>query len=284
MKIWKNDTIEETNLKSEMPKRKVILNNSKKEEKKRKVIRGDGPNFPTEIFKLIFELLSVEDLISVRQVCKKWNKISSLVKIYDIILVCDITFSCDYLKAMVLSFRKLLPLLSQKKVRIGFVGYRDHEISRYPLITSILSTDLNKVFNFMNKVKIFGGEDFPEAVLDGLNSGVKMFQGNNSNKTIFLICDAPPHGRQFIPLGNPHLFESSDKFPDGCPCGLEEISVINEIREKKANFYILGRDCERNLSRMILVFKNIMPELIVEELEKGNYTSQMRRIFESILI
>jgi len=67
------------------------------------------------------------------------------------------------------------------------------------------------------------GEDFPEAVLDGLNVAVSEIGWRPlSQKFIFHIADAPPHGKLYT--------DKHDDFPGGCPCKLkiEDIALVIE--------------------------------------------------------
>lgn len=52
----------------------------------------------------------------------------------------------------------------------------------------------NEATGFLNELSADSGGDYPEAVLDGLNVAVNLEWRFSSEKILFLIGDAPPHG------------------------------------------------------------------------------------------
>ena len=85
--------------------------------------------------------------------------------------------------------------------KFGIVIYRDHcdgedLIQRYP-IQSELTSNYQSIAEFLAKVKVFGGGDGPEAVLDGLAIASNKYNWvtkPNIKNIIIHIYDAPPHG------------------------------------------------------------------------------------------
>ena len=85
--------------------------------------------------------------------------------------------------------------------KFGIVIYRDHcdgqnIIQRFP-DDSELTLDYQSVAEFLRGVKVSGGGDEPEAVLDGLATAVNKYKWvtKPDNKNIIIhIYDAPPHG------------------------------------------------------------------------------------------
>ena len=51
------------------------------------------------------------------------------------------------------------------------------------------------------------------------------------SKYILHIFDAPPHGREYAE-------RNGDRYPNGCPCGLQKQQVIDAIRAIGANYII----------------------------------------------
>jgi hypothetical protein len=100
-----------------------------------------------------------------------------------------------------------------------------------------------------------GGEDEAEAMLDGINAALKMKWREKAQKLVVVLCDAPPHGSKF------HPNTISDDFPEGCPCGLEETTILNEMKERKIKFSILGLEANDALDPMHKQFQEIYPEL-----------------------
>ena len=76
------------------------------------------------------------------------------------------------------------------------------------------------------------GGDLPEAVADALHDALKLKWRTNSTKICVLISDAPPHG----------LGCKGDRFPDGCPLGLDPLELVKQMAEKGITLYCVG--CE----------------------------------------
>lgn len=233
---------------------------------------------PQDIYKEIFEYLSFKDLASVSLVCKQWRQISEQIKTYDIVLACDITGSVSYYQLLMVCLKMWRPILINQRVRLGFVGYRDHQ--RYSndlykdLIESRTLTTPRKTINFMSKIRCVGGDDVCEAVLDGLNDAMLMDWKRSAKKHLILFCDAPPHGKQFGCRG--------DYFPKGCPCGLDEEDILNSIGQKGINLWMVTPDSDM-LDRTSLIFKNILPQLTWEKASLRDFLLVTNQIFETIL-
>lgn len=103
------------------------------------------------------------------------------------------------------------------KVRVSFIGYRDHGINpRFEI--QPFSEDITLVKNFIANVKAYSGSgdlDWPEDVVGGLRKCLDQDWTEGSLRQVFLICDAPCHGKQY------HTNEyMGDNYPNGCPEGL----------------------------------------------------------------
>lgn len=79
-----------------------------------------------------------------------------------------------------------------RTMRFGFVAYRDHDnppvCEAHPL-----SDDIASIRNFLFRVRITGGADLPEAVLDGFEQCATMRFRETATRQIILVGDAPPH-------------------------------------------------------------------------------------------
>jgi hypothetical protein len=79
-------------------------------------------------------------------------------------------------------------------MRFGFVAYRDHDnppvCEHHPL-----SADVGSIRAFLFNVRITGGADYPEAVLDGLERCAELDFRGTATRQIILVGDAPPHVR-----------------------------------------------------------------------------------------
>lgn len=72
-----------------------------------------------------------------------------------------------------------------------------------------------------------GGGDGPEAVMDGLKASITELKWREkSQRFIFHICDAPPHGNK--------LYGGTSNDPDwnenGCPCNIDECMIADLLK------------------------------------------------------
>ncbi|CDW83961.1 UNKNOWN [Stylonychia lemnae] len=143
----------------------------------------------------------------------------------------------------------------KRSIKFGFIAYTDHqsdyktnEKSRNLAVTKVQAlTDETQVQSFIDTIRAGGGDDYAEAVLDGLNDSVKKVGWRkDSLRFLFHIADAPPHGKQF------HS-SSSDSFPEGCPCGLDFKKICEEINKERIKFRMLK--IGNNLNQMASQFR-----------------------------
>ncbi len=79
-------------------------------------------------------------------------------------------------------------------VRVSFVGYRDvQDKPRFEIFE--FSEDLDACAKFIATMSAMGGGDAPEDVQGGLQKALEMKWAKESAKQVFLICDAPGHGK-----------------------------------------------------------------------------------------
>lgn len=88
-----------------------------------------------------------------------------------------------------------------RSMRLGFVAYRDHD--NEPVFEQHDLTDnVRSVRDFLFNLPISGGEDYPEAVLDGMTACGGMEWNRNATRQIILVGDAPPHEHDIYQLNN----------------------------------------------------------------------------------
>ncbi len=79
-----------------------------------------------------------------------------------------------------------------RDMRLGIVAYRDH--NNPPVCEGQrLTTDIDAVRKFLFGIRITGGPDLPEAVLDGLAACRGLGWNESADRQIILIGDARPH-------------------------------------------------------------------------------------------
>ncbi|KRX09372.1 hypothetical protein PPERSA_04678 [Pseudocohnilembus persalinus] len=120
------------------------------------------------------------------------------------------------------------------EIKFGVVCYRDHcddKQGSYLVQKNDFEKDINKVLNYIDTLDSRGGGDLPEAVLDGLDNVLKLSWSKNENswggsqRVVFHIGDAPPHGKLFQ---DGETLEY-DNHPNGCPCGLKFNKLIFKV-------------------------------------------------------
>lgn len=111
-------------------------------------------------------------------------------------------------------------------IKFALNEYIDHEDSSQYVSKLTNLTTAKNIIEALKLVKIQGGGDGPEAVMDGLYYGIRDTQWRvaldgeiKSKRIIFHICDAPPHGNKF----ESNLF--FENYPKGCPCGKNERDI-----------------------------------------------------------
>jgi hypothetical protein len=122
----------------------------------------------------------------------------------------------------------------EDSLQFAVVAYRDHPPQETTFVTKISNfTNAKTTLEFLaQEVLPVGGGDQAEAVMDGLYDALYNVEWRaNSEKFLFLVLDSPPHGKRFNC--------SSDGFPDGCPCGHSEMTLLPKMREMKIDFTIL---------------------------------------------
>lgn len=104
-----------------------------------------------------------------------------------------------------------------------------------------------------------GGNDFPEDVTGGMRKCLDEAWSEVSSKQVFLICDAPCHGKKY------HN-STDDDYPEGCPEGLILEDLMKEFKDKDIGFNCIkvNNKCEL----MIKAMQNVYNEMEVSDLSK----------------
>lgn len=109
-------------------------------------------------------------------------------------------------------------------LRFGLVAYRDHPPEDTVLIDKRVPLGDDAVFQtVLLSMQAVGGGDEAEAVWDGLNAALAMSWRARSERLVFLIGDAPPHG---------YSSSHGDAWPQGCPCGLTSAVLADGFRQQ----------------------------------------------------
>ncbi|CAD8053803.1 unnamed protein product [Paramecium primaurelia] len=141
-------------------------------------------------------------------------------------------------------------------MKFAIVSYKDHKVpydQNEKAVDVCEFTSDNQAISFLDKLSATGGDDTPEAVLDGLYASSQLNWSGNYQNLLYLIGDAPPHGKKY------HNFK--DSYPDGCPCKIQQSQIFTHIKNAKIQFKIMKLN--QNIEGMITLFKQDYPELIV---------------------
>ena len=117
------------------------------------------------------------------------------------------------------------------EVRMGLVAYRDIG-DRYVTKTYDLTTDIQDLYAKLLALRAQGGGDWPESVNEALHTTVTKLnwtQGDENDRIVFLVGDAPPHMD----------YAQDVKYPDVVRMARERDIVVNTVQAGGA------RDTER---------------------------------------
>ena len=218
---------------------------------------------------------SEEDKTSIIIFDMEINFIKNITQI-DIVFLLDTTKSVNpYLKGIKRYIRKLI--FDAKKslshylnddfdiLNYGLVAYRDHDQEgvQGSYVSKILC-DLNEDYNVFRKalydVKCAGGDDTCEAVVDGLQEAVNLISWReDSIKLLYHICGSPCHGTAYNGVKKNKKF---DKYPDGCPCGVDKKTCLKSLRGKYIEYNLIGLD--EDLKDMANKFSDYIKVELVE--------------------
>ena len=92
---------------------------------------------------------------------------------------------------------KLVELLEEQTkgfidVSVGLVYYKDYG-ETYITKNVPFTHDMEQVRKAINRIRVWGGKDRPEAVYEALDSAVTSYVWTADERIIILIGDAPPH-------------------------------------------------------------------------------------------
>lgn len=195
------------------------------------------------------------------------------IKGVDLVFLLDTTGSMNaYLKHSKVFIRKLIrdaircmtqyKFNSDSMLRVSLVCYRDHppQGKSYGEFTFDFTSDIINFKEMLKSINAKGGGDHAEAVIDGLDEVINSLTWrDDSEKFVFHILDAPPHGKQYG--------SQKDGFPDGCPCGKDLESILLSFREKSIDYTIIKLD--PSIDKMIEIFSEyIEVDVLTLELSK----------------
>jgi len=177
----------------------------------------------------------------------------------DICFVCDTTGSMNqYIKTVRETLMDFLKFVSKQlnedlfiaKPRIAFVMFKDKGDKNQIEIKGF-ETDYEKVLNFIETVKCVGGGDTCEDLVTPLMKVLDLEWSSDLN-LVYLILDAPPHGKSY------HTDKYSDDYPeDDKDKYLEKLA--SHYRRNNINLAVLK--CNDSVNEMIDVLRRYYDSL-----------------------
>lgn len=113
----------------------------------------------------------------------------------DLVICLDTT---DSMSDDIESVKATLPLMIRQKTarfasfRLGLVLYKDY-FEDYVVKRMDFTRDIAAFTAAVNRIRVAGGRDIPEAVYEALYEGLTGYDWSATNRMIILIGDAPPH-------------------------------------------------------------------------------------------
>lgn len=148
----------------------------------------------------------------------KKNPILKNLNVLDVVFVLDTTGSMGpYLEEAKRYIREIISNIAKEgdlDIKVGLVCFRDHPPQDDTYV--VLKFDLAGIDEFHNNllpIYASGGGDWPEAVWDGINGVFDFSWRENSDRSIYLVGDSPPHAQ--------------------CLCGITADHLISRLKELK---------------------------------------------------
>jgi len=141
------------------------------------------------------------------------------------------------------------------KARIHVIGYRDYcDARRFEV--KPFHEDVSEVKDFIGSLKAQGGGDTPEDIAGALKVCLMQDWTEEANKKVFMICDAPPHGKMY--------HNCDDSYPEGSPCGNKIEDLMKEFKEKDIDFNCIKLN--NSVNKMIEIMKQCHDECEVKDM------------------
>ena len=160
-----------------------------------------------------------------------------MLNIVDIAFVIDTTGSMgSFIDEAKRRVRDLVASLgAELDIRVVLIDYQDHHSGDIPgrLLTGKTPVTLEQFNQKLSQMRLGGGGDHAESVLDGLDLLGDVNWRDHSLRIAFLVGDAPAHG--YGQAGNGYY--GGDNWPDGCPCGKTAEGVTARLEDNDITLY-----------------------------------------------
>lgn len=205
------------------------------------------------------------------------GKAAGAAKLLELGLLCDCTSSMwswiDRAKKTLIQIidNVVASCDGKLKVRVCFVGYRDHkDRSRFSIID--FTDDIKAVRDFISGVSAEGGMDLPEDVAGGFRKCLDQKWTAGSERQVFHIFDAPCHGKTY--------HDQHDDYPNGDPHGLKIEDLMAEFYKKGISFTCIKLNDMSD--KMMGIMKKHHPDLHITDMAeavKGKSADEVNKLF-----
>ena len=137
----------------------------------------------------------------------------------------------------------------ENKVKLAFVGYRDHQDGSDRIQNVNFSEDINIFKEFVGNIEATGGDDGPEDVLGGIEAAINL-KWSSKNKVLIHIGDAPQHGPHFHDFG-----ATADNFFHEEPRGLNVENLLDDIKSLNIKYFFAK--INNSTDKMVKEFNNV---------------------------
>ena len=172
---------------------------------------------------------------------------------YDIVFVLDCTVSMNqYYGEVIEMIKSLINRWGENINKFAVVTYTDHgsasgkydpdrPVKTFPSSRKLSDANGRQAIQYIERLKTSGGGgNYGEALIDGLDEANTLYYRKDSKRICVLICDEPPHGRDF----------SKDTcYPEGCPCNLSWRSILTNMKNSNTDFIFIRLDQRLNVTR-----------------------------------
>ena len=136
-------------------------------------------------------------------------------------------------------------------IEIAAVFYRDFG-DKEPYVVVPFTSSVPDYLASIAGVVAEGGQDTCEDVAGGLSKMLQLDWDGADVRNAFLICDAPPHGKEW------HTVLDADRFPDN---EFAMTEILNEIESDGIHLAVIR--VHKSINTMIEKMSDIIPKLIV---------------------
>lgn len=174
----------------------------------------------------------------------------------DLMFIMDCTSSmAPWINKCVEELNNIISLIKEKNphspINISFIGYRDYDRNRFRLLSHPFTKDTEKMREFISKILCFGGADFPEDLIGGLNLGLQQSWSSKAKYAI-IVTDAPCHGKKYHDI-------YCDMYPDKDPSGLVLEDLIREYA--KRNIFLSAVSINDTTDKMYKIISDCYKEV-----------------------